>query len=97
MSAVPVASPTPLSIATERHYSVAEIADLWGWSRQSITRMFIHEPGVIAWGETETMTKRGYITLRIPQSVLERVHRQLQSRKPVQSSYTAKRQRNSAA
>jgi hypothetical protein len=37
--------------------------------------MFEDEEGVLKWGSTETRRKRGYITLRIPESVMLRVHR----------------------
>jgi len=36
--------------------------------------MFEQEEGVLQWGSPETRRKRGYITLRIPESVLIRVH-----------------------
>jgi len=38
--------------------------------------MFENEEGVLQWGCPETRRKRGYITLRIPESVMLRVHRQ---------------------
>jgi MarR-like DNA-binding transcriptional regulator SgrR of sgrS sRNA len=59
----------------ERHYSVGEIAEIWGLSEKIIRRMFEDEEGVLKWGSTETRRKRGYITLRIPESVMLRVHR----------------------
>lgn len=65
-------------VAIERHYSVSELADLWGLSERTIRRMFEKEPGVLCWGSSETRYKRGYRTLRIPETVMLRVHRQLQ-------------------
>jgi hypothetical protein len=62
----------------ERHYSVKELAELWNLSVRTIRRMFIGEPGVVEWGTCETRMKRGYKTLRIPESVARRVHRKLQ-------------------
>ena len=38
------------------------------------------EEGVLQWGSPETRYKRGYITLRIPESVLLRVHRERELR-----------------
>ena len=64
-------------LANERHYSVAEVAKLWALSKRTVKRMFEDEPGVLQWGTTETVHKRGYVTLRIPESVLQRVHRKL--------------------
>jgi hypothetical protein len=63
--------------ALERHYSVNEIAKSWGLSGNTIRRIFEKEPGVIEWGTTESRFSRGYRTLRIPESVMLRVHRRL--------------------
>lgn len=62
------------SVALERHYSVPEIAELWSMSEKSVRRLFAGEGGVLEWGATETLRKRGYRNLRIPESVLIRVH-----------------------
>ena len=43
-------------------------------------RMFEDEEGVLQWGSPETRRKRGYITLRIPESVLHRVHQKRELR-----------------
>jgi hypothetical protein len=61
--------------AMERHYSVEEIGDLWGLSPRTVRRMFENEPGIIVFGNMGSLKKRRYITLRIPESVLVRVHR----------------------
>jgi hypothetical protein len=63
--------------ALERHYSVYEVSQLWGLSEKTIRRIFSDEPGVVKWGQDESRFKRAYVTLRIPQSVVERVHRRL--------------------
>jgi AraC-like DNA-binding protein len=70
-------SSSPASAAFERHYSVGELAQLWGLSERTIRRIFNSEPGVFRWESTETRFKRGYTTLRIPESVVQRVHRKL--------------------
>jgi len=62
------------SIALERHYTVPEVAELWGMSEKSVRRLFAEESGVLRWGTSETLRKRGYCNLRIPESVLIRVH-----------------------
>jgi hypothetical protein len=72
-----VQSEGPYSVALERHYSVPEVATLWALSERTIRRMFENEPGVLCWGSSERRFKRGYKTLRIPETVLLRVHRQL--------------------
>lgn len=67
----------PASAAFEKHYCVSEVAQLWGLSERTIRRIFTDEPGVIKWENGETRSKRGYTTLRIPESVVQRVHRKL--------------------
>ena len=66
------------SIALERHYSVQEIADMWAMSPKTVRRLFENEGGVLRWGSEEQLTRhrrrRGYCSLRIPESVLIRVH-----------------------
>ena len=69
--------PTPGDPALEKHYSVREVAEFWGLSGNTIRRIFEKEPGVIEWGSTESRFRRGYRTLRIPESVMLRVHRRM--------------------
>ena len=72
----PVQSVGTAALGLERHYSVGEIAEIWGLSEKIIRRMFEDEEGVLKWGSPETRRKRGYMTLRIPESVMLRVHDQ---------------------
>lgn len=61
-----------------RHYSPAEIAELWSLSVDSVRKLFEKEPGVLVLGNIATpRRKRCYTTLRIPADVLDRVHRRL--------------------
>jgi hypothetical protein len=61
-----------------RHYSPAEIAEMWGLSVDSVRRMFECEPGVLVISTNEgRYRRRRYRTLRIPAFVVERVHRRL--------------------
>jgi hypothetical protein len=69
--------PPTIDLGVENHYSVAELAKLWSLSEKTIRRMFENEPGVLQWGSQETRFKRAYTTLRIPESVMLRVHRRL--------------------
>jgi AraC-like DNA-binding protein len=62
----------------EKHYSINEISHLWGLSQKTVRRIFEHEPGVIELANHKSRNKRTYVTRRIPESVLERVHRKLQ-------------------
>jgi hypothetical protein len=61
----------------ERHYTPQELADLWGVSVQTIREIFKDEEGVLKLGSDGTRTRRAYKTLRIPESVAERVHTRL--------------------
>jgi transcriptional regulator GlxA family with amidase domain len=67
---------TELDPALERHFSVEELAVLWGMSQDFVRRLFVHEPGVVVFCNPRRGT-RVYRTLRIPQSVAERVHRRM--------------------
>ena len=67
----------------ERHYAVAEIAELWNLSPDKVRELFENEPGVLVIGERSPRHKRRYVTLRIPQKVLERVHHRLSSKSGV--------------
>lgn len=62
----------------EKHYSINEISDLWGLSQKTVRRIFEHEPGVIELDNSRSRHKRTYVTRRVPESVLRRVHRKLQ-------------------
>jgi transcriptional regulator GlxA family with amidase domain len=55
----------------ERHHSVAELAQQWNLSRDTIRRMFENEPGVVVFSGRK-LNKRIYRTLRIPESVAKR-------------------------
>ena len=64
-------------LSKERHYSIDEISTLWRLSPKTIRKLFQNEPGVVALGTEESRSKRAYITRRIPESVMRRVHRRL--------------------
>ncbi len=61
----------------EQHNTPREIAARLSLSIDKVRRMFQDEPGVIVIGEQSTAYKRRYNTLRIPESVLQRVLRRL--------------------
>jgi hypothetical protein len=67
--------------ALEKHYTVQQVIDLWGWSDDTVRRTFCHEAGVIAITHLERRGKRPYSKLSIPESVLVRVHERLAVRK----------------
>jgi hypothetical protein len=64
--------------SVERHYAPSEVADLWKFNVETIRRLFQDEPGVMMLQAPVKKGRRPYKTIRIPQSVLERVHKRLQ-------------------
>jgi hypothetical protein len=65
------------SLAVQKHYRVKELADLWGFSENTIIKLFSNEDGVL---RLESPTgKRKYATLSIPETVAIRVHERLGS------------------
>jgi methylphosphotriester-DNA--protein-cysteine methyltransferase len=65
------------SAATERHFSTEELGQLWKLSHDTVRRLFEREPGVLVIERARSRNARRYRTLRIPESVAERVHRRL--------------------
>lgn len=61
----------------EEHFTVAEIAEKWHMSIPYVRRIFQEEPGVVKFGRAETPTQRSNIHIRIPASVVDRVHTRL--------------------
>lgn len=57
----------------ETPYTVKEVAELTGFSPQTITKMFENEPGVIIYEEKRLRKRASYRTIRIPQHVYRRV------------------------
>jgi len=67
--------------ATEKHFSVKEIAEAWHLHGDTVRSIFANEPDVIKLGSAETVRpkKRAYAVMRIPEHVLQRVYNQLHS------------------
>src|SRR5205807_2446680 len=57
--------------------TVSDVAALTGYSRQTVTKMFENEKGVIVVRRPETLHKRSYKSIRIPRHVYERVMRRM--------------------
>jgi hypothetical protein len=57
----------------ERHYTPAEVAKSLRLSAEAIRRLFYNEPGIFALPAPAKKGRRRYTTIRIPQSVLDRV------------------------
>ena len=63
--------------ALERHHRPDEIAEMWGLIVKVIRQIFAAEPGVLKVDCPERRNKRGYRTMRIPESVVVRVLKRL--------------------
>jgi hypothetical protein len=68
----------PSGVALEKRYSIGELAKLWELSENTVRRIFNKEPGVLQLFHGESRFKRGYTTLKVPENVVQRVHRRLQ-------------------
>jgi hypothetical protein len=66
--------------ALEKHYTVLELADLWQLSPDTIRALFHNTPGVLRIVRPERRNKRGYTSLRIPESVAQKRHAELNGR-----------------
>jgi hypothetical protein len=67
-------------VPVERHYAVIEVAEMWNLSPDKVRAIFEHEPGVLVIGDRNPRYKRRYLTLRIPQTVVDRVYMRLSSK-----------------
>jgi AraC-like DNA-binding protein len=61
----------------ETPLTVAQIAVLMGFSRQTVTRLFRHEQGVLAINRPTQNRKRRSCSIRIPRAIYDRVVRRL--------------------
>ena len=66
------------SIAEEKHYTPAEVGKIWALSVETVRRLFENEPGVLKMPNASGPSgRRRYKTLRIPASIVARVHRKI--------------------
>lgn len=70
-----------MSTALEKHYTVKQIAELWSLSPGVVRSLFKDRADVLKIGHGEKRYKRGYVTLRIPESVVQKVHAELRAKK----------------
>jgi hypothetical protein len=66
--------------ALERHYTCHELAELWNLAPDTIRALFRDTPGVLKINRPERRNKRGYTSLRIPESVAQKRHAELNGR-----------------
>ena len=61
----------------EPHYTPKQLGELWGLDESTVRRMFQDEPGVLKIGKANRRDgRRDYVSLRIPESVAVRVHKE---------------------
>jgi len=61
----------------ERHFTPKQLGELWGLDESTVRRIFQDEPGVLKIGKSGRRDgKRDYMSLRIPESVAVRVHKE---------------------
>jgi hypothetical protein len=60
-----------------KHFTVDQVAAMWMLSADVVRRLFENEPGVVVIRSTGGKIRRSYRTLRIPASVVDRVHKRL--------------------
>jgi hypothetical protein len=58
----------------ERHFSPRTLAEMWGYSEDTIVRWFEDEKGVLKCGTEGTRGRRRKVAIRIPESVARRVY-----------------------
>jgi hypothetical protein len=66
--------------ALEKHYTAAELAELWQVSQDTIRNLFRNTPGVLRIVKPARRGKRQYISIRIPESVVLKRHAELHGR-----------------
>jgi hypothetical protein len=63
----------------ERHYTIAELAEMWKFSTEFVRQIVRGEPGVTEWVRQQPGRRR-YSVIRVPQSVAERLYRRALAR-----------------
>jgi hypothetical protein len=61
----------------QKHYTIPELAKIWGFAPATVRHWFENEPGVIRVGERRLRKgkRRGYVSLRVPESIAMKVYR----------------------
>lgn len=71
----------PSGRSGEQHFTPEELAPLWGVHANTIRNLFAREADVIRIGRREDEPgrkgRRKYVSMKIPQTVVERVHKKL--------------------
>jgi hypothetical protein len=64
----------------EKHFTVEELAERLNLSHDTTRRLFIDEPGVLVISKPFSKYRRSYRTIRVPESVVNRVYARLTTR-----------------
>lgn len=74
------------TLHTERHFTPAQVSQMWGLSETTIRDLFFDVPGVLKYEQPRLRGKRRYVSLRIPESILLQAHKRLTRSDEIQSS-----------
>ena len=69
-----------IELVSEKHFTPKELSKLWGFSENTIRELFRERQGVIKHGTPFRRKGRGYVSLRIPESIAAEVHREISGR-----------------
>lgn len=64
--------------AFERHYRIAELAELWSLGRETVRQLVMREPDVLT---IRIGRKKAHTTYSVPESVARRIHTRLLNRR----------------
>jgi hypothetical protein len=71
-----VVQPTERAEFLEKHYTVGELAEAWGLVEDTIRPWFIDVPGVLKIEHKLRKGKRGYLVMRVPESIARKIYRE---------------------
>ena len=66
-----------MPVPEEQHYTVSQIAALWGLDTDTVRPLFKNRPGVLKIKRQSTTRKRSYTSLRIPASIAAEVREEM--------------------
>jgi hypothetical protein len=64
----------------EKHYTIKEIAQQWGFSIRKVRAIFRDRSDVLRVGHGATLHKKCYVNIRVPESTVSRVYAELQTK-----------------
>jgi hypothetical protein len=67
-------------VALEKHYTAKEVGKLWQLSEDTVRTLFRNYPGVLKIVQPGRRFKREYVSIRIPESIVQKRHAELHGR-----------------